>query len=61
MSKRPGKAKAISLIGAAPAAGGIVNIVYPAVEQDTVAMVQRLVIDMITATGPFHQVQYGLA
>ena len=61
MSKRPGKVKGISLIEAAPAAITPLHIVYPAVEQDTVAMVQRLVIDMIAATGPFHQVQHGLA
>ena len=57
MSKRPGKVKAISLLGAALTT---LHIVYRAVEQDTVAMVQRLVIDIATLE-PFHQVQYGLA
>jgi len=57
MSKRPGKVKAISLPGAIL----ILIIVYRAVEQDTVAMVQRLVFDIVPATEPFHQVQYGLA
>ena len=61
MSKRPGKVKGISLIGAAAAVITVLHIVYPVVEQDTVAMVQRLVIDIVAATGPFHQVQYGLA
>ena len=61
MSKRPGKVKAISLIGAAPAAIPPIHIVYRAVEQDTGAMVQRLVIDIAAAGEPFHQVQYGLA
>ena len=61
MSNWRGKVKAISLIGEAAAAITPIHIVYRAVEQDTGAMVQRLVIDIAAAGEPFHQVQYGLA